>query len=219
MILAIRKLTVNNEGRLMMGRIYLGVVLFLVSALSQAADTFPVPFGLGWGMSEADLEEIGFSQVDDSEGFGVFTSVSAPKAWSKAENYVAVTYKGKLVKAAATSTDITDDIYGSEGKKIYIQVKELLTKKYGQPSSNYEMVGGKMYDESDESDEFYQCLDYSGCGAYVSIFNYAGGIISVQLKGRSRGEGFLAIGYESPQFSTAKDEIERGDIKSDADAF
>ncbi|ORQ01223.1 hypothetical protein B7971_18490, partial [Vibrio cholerae] len=123
-----------------------------------------------------------------------------PKAWSKAENYVAVTYKGRLVKVAAMSTDFTDDIYGLKGKSNYEQVKSLLTKKYGSPSTHYERVGGDLYDDADE---FYQCLDYSGCGAYLSIFDYAGGVISVQLKGKRRGEGFLTIGYESPQFLMA----------------
>ncbi|KYN91034.1 hypothetical protein ATY35_00145 [Vibrio cidicii] len=199
-----------------MGKFLLGLLLVIVAAAAQAADTFPEPFGLSWGMSEAGLKKLGFTQVSDSDGLSIFSSVSAPKAWSKAENYVAITYKGKLVKAAAVSTNFTDDIYGLEGKSTYEQVKSLLTKKYGSPSTHYERVGGDLYDDTDE---FYQCLDYSGCGAYLSIFNYAGGVIAVQLKGKRRGEGFLTIGYESPQFLVAKKEIERGDFESDADAF
>ena len=199
-----------------MGKLFVGALLALSIFASQAADVFPEPFGLAWGMSESGLQKLGFNQVSDSGGLKVFSSVSAPKAWSKAENYVAVTYQGRLVKAAAVSMDFTDDIYGSEGKETYNQVKDLLTKKYGSPSKHYERVGGKLYDDSDE---FYQCLDYSGCGAYLSIFDYAGGVISVQLKGKRRGQGFLTIGYESPSFAVAKKEIERGDLESDADAF
>lgn len=199
-----------------MEKFLVGMLLAIVAVGVQAADTFPEPFGLTWGMSEAGLKKLGFTQVNDSEGLRLFSSVSAPKAWSKAENYVAVTYKGKLVKAAAVSTDFTDDIFGSEGKSTYEQVKSLLTKKYGSPSTHYERVGGALYDDADE---FYQCLNYSGCGAYLSIFEYAGGVISIQLKGKRRGEGFLTIGYESPQFLEAKKEIERGDLESDTDAF
>ncbi|EGQ9635472.1 hypothetical protein O1D87_003489 [Vibrio cholerae] len=199
-----------------MGKFLVGLLLAIVVAGAQAADTFPEPFGLSWGMSEAGLKKLGFTQVSDANGLRIFSSVSVPKAWSKAENYVAVTYKGRLVKVAAMSTDFTDDIYGSKGKSNYEQVKSLLTKKYGSPSTHYERVGGDLYDDADE---FYQCLDYSGCGAYLSIFDYAGGVISVQLKGKRRGEGFLTIGYESPQFLMAKKEIENGDLQSDADAF
>lgn len=199
-----------------MGKFLVGLLLAIVAAVAQAADTFPEPFGLSWGMSEAGLKKLGFTQVSDSEGLRVFSSVSAPKAWSKAESYGAVTYKGRLVKAAAVSTDFRDDIYGSKGKSTYEQVKSLLTKKYGSPSTHYERVGGGLYDDADE---FYQCLNYSGCGMYLSIFDYAGGVISVQLKGKRRGEGYLTIGYESPQFLVAKKEIERGDLESDADAF
>ncbi|EGQ7835363.1 hypothetical protein H9W06_004477 [Vibrio vulnificus] len=199
-----------------MRKFLVGLLLTVVAAGAQAADTFPEPFGLSWGMSEAGLKKLGFTQVSNSGGLRIFSSVSAPKAWSKAENYVAVTYKGKLVKAAALSEDFKNDIYGSEGKSTYEQVKSLLTKKYGSPSTNYERVGGDLYDDADE---FYQCLDYSGCGAYLSIFDYAGGVISVQLKGKRRGQGFLTIAYESPQFLVAKEEIERGDLESDADVF
>lgn len=199
-----------------MGKIIAGALLTMAVMASHGADSFPEPFGLTWGMSEAELQKLGFTQVSDSDGFKIFSSVSTPKAWSKAENYVAVTYKGRLVKAAAVSTDFSDDIYGSEGKRNYNQVKELLTKKYGAPSTHYERIGGELYDGSDE---FYQCLEYSGCGAYLSIFEFGGGGISVQLKGKRRGEGYLTIAYESPQFSVAKKEIERGDLESDADAF
>ncbi|WP_206483644.1 hypothetical protein [Thalassotalea sp. G2M2-11] len=199
-----------------MRKIFTGLLLALVVKVSLAADTFPEPFGLTWEMSEAGLKKIGFAQISDSEGLKVFSSLSVPKAWSKAENYIVVTYKGKLVKAVAVSKKFTDDIYGSEGKSVYKQVKNLLAKKYGSPSEQYETVGRKLYDDSDE---FYQCLEYSGCGVYLSFFNFAGGMISVQLNGKQRGVGYLTIGYESPYFSIAKKEIERGNIESDADAF
>lgn len=199
-----------------MGKIIAGILLSFVMATVHASDDFPEPFGLQWGMSESGLNKLGFSQVSESNGLKIFSSVSVPKAWSKAENYVAITYKGKLVKAAAVSKDFTDDIYGSEGKRNYSQVKDLLTRKYGSPTTNYERIGSKLYDKPDE---FYQCLEYSGCGAYISMYEFGGGIIMVQLKGKRRGEGYLNIAYESPLFSVAKKEIESGDLASDVDAF
>nr|WP_290696369.1 hypothetical protein [Halomonas sp. UBA3074] len=199
-----------------MGKILAVVLLMIVALGAHGSASFPEPFGLTWGMSEAELNELGFTQASESDGLKIFSSVSAPKAWSKAEVYIAITYKGNLVKAAASSTDFIDDIYGLEGKRNYNQIKDLLIKKYGEPSTNYERTGGTLYDEADE---FYQCLEYSGCGVYLSIFEFSGGLISVQLQGKRRGQGYLSIAYESPQFAEAKSEIERGDLELDSDAF
>lgn len=198
-------------------RLFISIILLTAaSTFAHANEPFPEPFGLIWGMTESKLKEIGFSQVNESGGLAIYSSVTVPKAWSKAENYIAVTYKGRLVKAAANSYDFTDDILGSEGKGNYEQIKSLLTRKYGNPKSHYEEVGRKLYNEPDE---FYQCLEYSGCGAYLSLYAFSEGIIAVQLNGKGRGEGYLTISYESPQFYVAKKEIERGNLKSDADAF
>ena len=180
-------------------------------------DDFPEPFGLSWNMSEGDLDKLGFTDTGRGvEGFNVFSSVSVPKPWSKGDRYLAVTYKNRLVKASALSVDITDDIYGSEGKEMYKQMKALLAKKYGDPSDHYEFVGADIYDESDE---FYQCLNYSGCGGYASMFQYLGGTIAVQLNGLTRGKGYLSITYESPGFEAAKRQSEKEAEESDADVF
>lgn len=190
------------------------VALYSVQAFGE--ESFPEPFGLRWGMSESELSNLGFTKSSESSGLNILTSVSAPKAWSKGEMYAALTHKGKLVKVMVSSVDITDDILGSEGKELYSHMKSLLEKKYGPPSTNYEIIGKKLYDDYDE---LYQCLDYSGCGAYMSIFKFAGGVIAIQLKGKRRGEGFLTISYESPGFSIAKEEIKSGNMESDEEAF
>ncbi len=66
----------------------------------------------------------------------------------------------------------------------------MLTKKYGKPSSHLEISGQELYKDYDE---FYQCLGYSGCGAYFSVYNFSGGTIGLELIGQSRGEGFLKL--------------------------
>lgn len=199
-----------------MNKRFLVLILATLPLLANAQTEFPAPFGLTWGMSESALKAVGFSHTTDSGGFTLFSSVSVPKAWSKGESYLAIAYKGRLVKVAATSTDFTNDVLGSEGKRVYGQMKALLTKKYGAPKSAYEQSGIKLYDDADE---FYQCLEYSGCGYYASIFEYAGGTIGLSLKGKRRGEGYLTIGYESPQFESASAEIERGEESEDEDAL
>lgn len=193
------------------------IILFLFfSHISLAsANIFPDPFGLSWDLTEKELKTMGFTESNEAGGLKILVSYSVPKAWSKGESYIAITHKGKLVKVVAISKDITDDVYGTEGKELYESLKNLLSDKYGQPESN-EIVGLDLFKDSDE---FYQCLGYSGCGIYMSLYNYAGGIIAVQIEGERRGEGYVKILYESPQFEQAKREIESGDLKSDSDAL
>ena len=65
------------------------------------------------------------------------------------------------------SEDITNDAFGSKGKEMYDDIKSKLKNKYGEPTENFEFVGLRLYDESDE---FYQCLSYDGCGMWTSFF-------------------------------------------------
>ena len=91
--------------------------LISLSFLSFAESaSFPEPFGLQWGMSESALVKAGFHKSGPSGDFNVFTSVAAPKAWSKADDYIALTYQGKLVKVVAWSKPFTGDIHGSQPK-------------------------------------------------------------------------------------------------------
>ena len=192
------------------------ISILLVPLSTLANEDFPAPFGLRWDMSEAELKSVGFSHTTTNGGLDLYASVSVPKSWSKGDTYLAVFYQGNLVKLAANSIHFTDDVYGTEGKKTYSQLKNLLTKKYGQPTNQLERVGLSLYDDSDE---FYQCLEYSGCGAYATVFEYAGGTIGISLNGVRRGEGYLTIGYESPAFSRAKRAIEQRDASADEDTF
>lgn len=193
------------------------LLAFLALPLSGvAADKFPAPFGLEWGASQASLVKLGFANSSNDGGFVTLRSASVPKAWSKAQAYLAVLYKNQLVKVVAISENFKDDVAGAEGKEAYEHLKDILTKKYGQPSNHTERTGGKLYDGYDE---FYQCLDYSGCGFYYTIYKYDGGVVGLQLKGLRRGEGFLVVEYESPDFSVAKAAIKRGDSAADADAL
>lgn len=65
------------------------------------------------------------------------------------------------------SEDIENDTYGSEGKEKYENIKTSLRKKYGLPTLKLEVSGLTLWNEPDE---FYQCLDYDGCGV-CTIFS------------------------------------------------
>lgn len=196
--------------------IILGGVLPISSAYGEENKSFPEPFGLSWDMSSEELKKYGFVKKNSSTDFDIYSSYRAPKSWSQAESYVALTYNDKLVKVVANTRKFSKDIYGSKGKSVYKSVNELLVNKYGEPDSVSEVVGNKLYDEKDE---FYQCLKYSGCGYFFSSYSVGGGSIFVQLEGVRRGEGFLSITYESPYFIHALEDIKAKDFESDSNAL
>lgn len=198
------------------------IILAILPLPVMAQDAFPAPFGLTWGASAADLRALGFAthgndtQGDEDKALRALTAVSVPKPWSRAEKYVALLFRDRLVKVVAQSESVTNDLGGTEGKTLYESVKKTLTEKYGVPSSHTETSGGKLYNDFDE---FYQCLDYAGCGLYLSLYQYNGGVIAVRLEGESRGKGFLSVQYESPEFAKALATIKDGDAESDASAL
>lgn len=200
-----------------MKRVIFLISLMLMSTGIRAAEGFPDPFGLTWGMSEASLMRLGFARTSSDNGtLHVLTSKTVPKPWSQAETYAAVTYNDRLVKVVAVSKSFSDDIMGSEGKAAYEKINEVLTNKYGRPTSHMEEVGLKLYTEYDE---FYQCLKYAGCGAYFTSYDVSGGTIGINLEGESRGAGYLKVTYESPAFAVALKEIKNEVSGSDAEAF
>ena len=103
------------------------------------------------------------------------------------------------------------------GKKKYTNLKSQLTKKYGNPTVSFERVGGKLWDETDE---FYQCLAYPGCGDYIAFFkSQSGASVVLELKGLGRGKGYLRISYEGPSWPDAVDAYKSKEAKSDEDAL
>lgn len=73
-------------------------------------------------------------------------------------------------------------------------MKSKLTAKYGTPTNSYEYIGRKLWDEYDE---FYQCLAYSGCGAWISLFeSKAGESIALQLNASVAGKVLSRLGMK-----------------------
>lgn len=115
-----------------------------------------------------------------------------------------------------SSQDVTNDITGSSGKKLYFKAKDSLTKKYGEPKA-YEQIGTKLYKKYDE---FYQCLRYAGCGMWTSLWQRPeGGMVLVELKGKVRGTGYLSMSYESKKWSDVLKAREANETAIDADAL
>lgn len=175
-------------------------------ALSQEGPT--APLGMNWGDSkEKIVKDYGASPAGKNDSRLKLFSISSPpvKVSGYDEYYGVIDDQQGLVKIIIVE-NIKDDAYGAKGLEDYKKVKELLSKKYGKPDSQYEYMGRELYKENDE---FYQCLAYQGCGAYSSFFKQPdGGDISLEVKGQRRGIGYITISYESVLFGKVLKEQE-----------
>lgn len=130
-----------------------------------------------------------------------------------------------LSKVFVQGENITGDAYGTKGKAQYEKIKSSLVNKYpntdGYQINSYEWVGDKLYKESDE---FYECLGYEGCGNYVSFItsssdNIERGVVSIEIAGYRRGVGSIDLIYESEFWSEALDSAREKQNQADNDAL
>lgn len=159
--------------------------------------------GLKWCISPQDLKSMGIKLTKKITLNNLFTYVtdSLPKNVSDAEHYVLI-FDGdsSLIKIVMYSKTITHDLWGAQGKKVFDKYSQMLEKTYKQTSS-YCSIGNKVYKNNDE---FYQCLQYEGCGEWISFFKGENKSIQIELRGLDRGKGYLAVSEEAdPEFSNA----------------
>lgn len=163
------------------------------------------PFGFNWGTPFADASRGGQMTVTKREGqFTFVKTATVPSNLSIAETYSLIFHdEHGLQKVAMFSKDFKDDPFGTSGKRTFHTLKESLNEKYGKPSSGTETTGLKLYKDSDE---FYQCLAYSGCGMWAALWEpKTGGSIALEIKGGRRGQGFVVLTYEGPEWESAID--------------
>ena len=191
-----------------MNKKFVGILLILISFTAFADEDIPAPLGLVWGTSGDVLKTEFSASLDEEEHSRIkFYEINKTPINSAEFNkiYGFVDDKYGLVKVVLVK-DIANDAYGSDGLELYKKYKEVLQGKYGKPKS-YEYTGREVYKETDE---FYQCLKYQGCGARASFFEPKKDTsISVLLRGWKRGEGDMVISYESLLYSKANKEIQK----------
>jgi len=171
------------------------------------AEDIPAPMGLTWGASDDDLtSKFGAIKAGDQKGYEIFIINKPPITLGNIDSVIGITYpKLGLVKVVLAST-ISNDAFGTAGSKLYADFKAKLTEKYGKPKS-YEYINKKLYTEADE---YYQCLNYEGCGSMISFFKEGQpSNVSLELSGKMRGEGALKISYESNLFSESQKSAEK----------
>lgn len=194
-------------------------ILFGAESFCAAKEVSNGPFGLTWGSSIDEVRALGIqlTEVDKKGRLTICMTTSLPKNLSIGKDYVLLfDSQYGLQKAIMISKAITDDVYGTKGKKIYSRLKLKLSKKYG-TAELMEYVGEDLYNESDE---FYQCLKYPGCGDWLSYFDLdSNGFISLKLEGLRRGEGHIVLLYEGPMWSKVIDAKDKNISNSDDQAL
>ena len=179
------------------------------------------PFGVDWGMSMSSLKAAGAEcelNERNVEGFDTYQCAKLVKPFSNADFYLVYAHPTQGVQRVSMLGDtIIDDPYGFEGLDRYKAYKSALTKKYGEPTDSYEYKGEALYRDADE---FYECIDYTGCGSHVSIFKKNGVSVMVKINSSGRrGRGWLSIMYEGPQYMNLVNAFEEAQNASDIDSL
>jgi hypothetical protein len=189
----------------MMKRAVCAMFFLLIGNFAIAQEA---PFGLYWGEDAQKIKSRSVVLIEKRRD-GAFTqyhTTSTPRHLSSTETYSLLVHdRYGLVKITSYSRNISNDIAGIDGKRIYNELKAAISDKYGPAKDQFEYSGRKLYKEYDE---FYQCLRYQGCGTWSSFWGNAEGrgAISVELKGLTRGVGFVVLSYEGPNFDKAIEE-------------
>lgn len=187
------------------------VMLLFTAATTHANEA---PLGLTWGMTKSQLESAGVKykcEIAHSADYCYTKNPPAPLSFG--DVYALVFIKNiELQSILIYGKNITNDSYGDNGKKQYDSLKSILIKKYGQPTSNTDFIGVKLYDRSDE---FYQCLAYDGCGLWGTVWKTDTLSILLQLDGISRGKGYIRINYETKAFLESLDSDKQQNMKKD----
>ena len=187
------------------------------------------PSGLEWGKSKSNMTADGYTFSGCTlllEGAIEYCNTVVKKPISFAESYTVYFIEDYgLLKVWVSGQTISSDIYGTNGKEKYNGVKKSLINKYseseGYKANSYEWISQKLYNESDE---FYQCLAYDGCGTHITYISSKDdasnkGIVSVELLGLNRGSGYISLTYESDEWGEALDSANAKQNQADEDAF
>lgn len=146
-----------------------------------------------------------------TEDLTVKTVQTAPVPLDPGATYVLSYYKGRLLKVSALSSQITGDPVGTEGKETFESLKAVFTERYGKPTDGLQVSGSTVYRRTDE---FYECLAYTGCGLWMALFKTPDKTASIWLKGISRGKGHINVTVEAAEWSDVVDQINAAKSKA-----
>ena len=193
--------------------------LALAESPAQIYGKYSAPFGLEWGMSKEKLATMGVKLTPDDAVKDAYLATTLPKNLSDGEEYFLNFKQGfGLVRVGAFTSPFIGDWYGSKGKERYSQLKAAMVNKYGKAKREYEWTGGaRIYEDSDQ---FYECLLYDGCGHWASVWgNDTDGKIILEITGARPGAGFVTLIYSSAAWFVAREQEKEEKSRSDEDAL
>ena len=192
----------------------------LAESPAQIHGEYAAPFGLEWGMSKEQVTAMGVkltperpvSRFGITKSRGIYTAKTLPKNLPDAEEYELLFKQGfGLVKVSAQTRRTRNDLFGSEGKERYSQLKTAIIKKYGRPDTVVEQTG--INGTYDKRHQFYECLRLESCGAWRSDWEnkkdgYKDGFILLRLRPYlfSKWEGVVVIIYASAALHTVREQ-------------
>ena len=179
------------------------------------------PFGVDWGMSISSLNAAGADctlNERDVDGLDRYECSKLIKPFSNADFLLVYAHPTQgVLRISMLGETITGDPSGIRGLERYSSYKSALTKRYGEPADTSEYHGEDLYLATDE---FYECLDHSGCGSYVSIFQKGGALAMLEINSTgNKGQGWLSILYQAPQFQDALDAHEASQAANELDSL
>lgn len=194
------------------GAFYVLVLAGLGIAMPTSAGGQDAPFGLEWGMSIEEVEELGVTLSKSEEGkYGTqYDATNLPKVLSDVRLVTLYFSAGDLWRVSAVSDVFQNDPYGSSVKSRYEELRGLLEKKYGHGKRHHHV--GDLWDEAD------QFLMGIRSGRNWHYTNFKNGDVFVQINVSALGssDGVYVLIYENQNM---KKDVEKRRKASEKDAL
>ena len=184
----------------------------LAESHAQIHGKYAAPFGLEWGLSKEQVTAMGVKLTPHKSAKDTYTAKTLPKNLSDGEAYYLIFKQGfGLVAIGVVTNNITRDPLGSKGIERYSQLKTAIVNKYGKPDDEFERA---------LRNQFYECLKHEGCGSWASFWaSGTDGVIALELRGLTRGIGYIELKYESAALYIAAEQEEAEKSRSDEDSL
>lgn len=165
-----------------------------------------LPFGLEWGLSEAQLSPIlPIAEERSGEHFNVYRIDDLPRAVGDAVAHdLWVTAQHGLQRVAVRGQTMRKDPAGDKLRQRYRELQEVLRSRYGEALETYEYSGREEYGQPYE---FNLCLEHEGCGRWESHYASEETRVVLRLRGLDRDSGYYRIVFEGPYW---RDEWDTG---------
>ncbi|UOH17168.1 hypothetical protein [Acinetobacter sp. NyZ410] len=122
----------------------IGVLLFSGLANAEA------PFGLKTGMSLTEVKRIAGDPIKISDNYYMFTKTPKPVAGLSSYGML-ITPKSGLCKVVGVGKTLNTNVYGDAIKSEFLDLKNLLTAKYGKPTRDYDFLrAGSIWKEHND---------------------------------------------------------------------